>query len=101
MIKVEVIKEFTLKDFDKLKNIKRKMVEKEGKLYIGDTFECDEKMYDYLTGKNDSGAVVVKVVELMPIKEESDNVINKASADVLANEMKKVIKKSNKKTSKK
>ena len=67
MIKVEVInKDFTLKKFDELKNVTRKSVEEKGKLFKGDTFECDEKMVDYLTGNNPLNEVVVKVIEIMP-----------------------------------
>lgn len=66
MIKCEVIKEFTLKRFNELKNIKRKNFDTKGKLYIGDTFKCDEDMVKYLTGNNDEGEVVVKVIEIEP-----------------------------------
>lgn len=68
MIKCEVIKDFTLEEFDKLQNIKRRMVEQKGKLFIGDTFECNEKMYDYLTGNNEGGFIVVKIIEYKPKK---------------------------------
>lgn len=67
MIKVEVINEdFTLERFNELKNITRKSVEEKGKLFKGDTFECDEKMVDYLTGNNPLNKVVVKVIEVEP-----------------------------------
>lgn len=70
MIKVEVINEdFTLERFNELKNITRKSVEEKGKLFKGDTFECDEKMVDYLTGNNPLNKVVVKVIEVEPVKE--------------------------------
>ena len=70
MIKVETIEEFTLKDFDKLKNIKRFNEEKnkEGCLFVGDTFECDENMAKYLTGNNKLNKIVVKVIEVIPEK---------------------------------
>ena len=68
MIKCEVIKEFTLGKFDELKNIKRKRIDTKGKLYEGDTFECTEEMYKYLTGTNDKGITVVKVIEVVPEK---------------------------------
>ncbi len=67
MIKVEVINEdFTLEKFNELKNITRKSVAEKGKLFKGDTFECDEKMVDYLTGNNPLNKVVVKVIEVEP-----------------------------------
>lgn len=70
MIKCEVIKEFTLEKFDKLKNIQRKSIETKGKLYVGDTFECDKSMADYLLGDNKDKHIVVKVIEVIPEKEE-------------------------------
>lgn len=66
MIKCEVIKEFTLGKYDELKNIKRKKIDTKGKLYEGDTFECTEEMYKYLTGANEKGEIVVKVIEVKP-----------------------------------
>ena len=72
MIKVEVIAEFNLKDFDKLKNIIRKNKDKneKGKLYEGDTFECSKEMCEYLTGKNPIKKIVVKIIEIKPEKVE-------------------------------
>ena len=64
MIRCEVIKEFTLEKFNELKNIKRKSIQKDGKLYVGDTFECDETMARYLTGENEKCSVVVKIIEV-------------------------------------
>lgn len=64
MIKCIVTEDFTLKDFAKLKNITRKARNVEGKLFIGDSFECDETMADYLTGNNPLNKKVVEVVEV-------------------------------------
>lgn len=75
MIKCEVIEKFTLKDFDLLKNIQRKNGGATGKLYVGDTFECDEKMAKYLTGDNAKGNVVVKIIEVEPEKKEEKKLI--------------------------
>lgn len=77
MIKVEVIEKFTLKDFNELKNIKRKSVEKEGTLYVGDTFECSKDMAKYLTGDNALKKAVVKVIEIVPQKIEKEAVDEK------------------------
>lgn len=67
MIKCEVIIDnFTLKAFDELKNIKRARRDVKGTLYLGDTFECTEKMADYLTGNNQYGKAVVKIIEVVP-----------------------------------
>lgn len=78
MIKVEVIAEFNLKDFDKLKNIVRKNKDKneKGKLYEGDTFECSKEMCEYLTGRNPIKKIVVKVIEVIleEVKEESKKI---------------------------
>lgn len=68
MIKCEVIEKFDLKDFDKLKNIQRKNLDVKGSLFVGDTFECNEKMVDYLTGNNVLNKEVVKVIEVEPEK---------------------------------
>ena len=72
MIKVRAIEDFTLQEFNKLKNVIRKGKEQEGKLFIGDIFECDEKMADYLTGNNPINRAVVKVIEVIPEKEDTE-----------------------------
>ena len=69
MIKVEVIENFTLEDYNKLKNVKKVISRKENEFGVRDTFECDEKMADYLTGNNTLNKVVVKVIEVIPKKE--------------------------------
>ena len=66
MIKVEVIENFTLEDYNKLKNVKKVVARKENEFGARDTFECDEKMVDYLTGNNALNKVVVKVIEVEP-----------------------------------
>lgn len=66
MIKVEVIEEFTLKDYDLLKNIVRKGKDTYGKLFKGDVFECDEEMANYLTGGNKLKKPFVRVLEVLP-----------------------------------
>ena len=71
MIKVEVIKQFTLGRFNELKNIKRRNYDKEGMLYVGDTFECTQEMAEYLLGQTDDKQVV-KVIEVIPEKKKSN-----------------------------
>lgn len=66
MIKVEVIEKFTLADYKKLKNVKKVVVRKENEFGVGDTFECDKEMVDYLTGNNAFKKEVVKVIEVKP-----------------------------------
>ena len=68
MIKVEAIQQFTLSKFNEITNIKRKSIDVEGEIFVGDTFECTKDMVDYLTGKNEQGYVVVKVIEVIPEK---------------------------------
>ena len=72
MIKVKATQNFNLKDFDKLKNIQRATAKADkGTLYEGDTFECNDKMAEYLTGNNDQNISVVEIIEVIPeIKEE-------------------------------
>lgn len=71
MIKCEVIEPFTLKEFDKLIELKRGTNKnKDGELYVTDTFKCEKEMAEYLTGKNALEKTVVKIIEVEPIKEE-------------------------------
>lgn len=64
MIKVRVIKDFSLKEFAKIKNIVRFSYDKVGELYKNDIFECDEKMARYLTGDNSKKEIVVEIIEI-------------------------------------
>lgn len=68
MFKVEVVEEFTLGKFNELKNIERVGADTPGALHVGDKFECTQDMCDYLTGRNDKGKCVVKVIEVIPPK---------------------------------
>lgn len=76
MIRCEVIEDFRLESFDELQNIIRKNNDTRGKLYEGDTFECTQKMAEYLTGKNPLGKEVVRIIEIIPAKEEKETDIN-------------------------
>lgn len=75
MVKVEAINNFTLGKFDE---IKKSLIRKDeganlnGSIYIGDTFECDKELADYLLGGNSYNRAFVKIVEYIPdeIKEE-------------------------------
>ena len=68
MIRCEVIQEFTFSRFNELKDIKRINFNEEGRLYKGDTFICTQDIAEYLTGKNNKGVVVVKVIEVIPLQ---------------------------------
>lgn len=94
MIKVEVIEEFTLGKFDELKNIQRKNKNTEGRLYVGDIFECNQDMADYLTGENKLNRAFVKVIEVIP--EEKLKKTEKKT--ILEEEPKKVEKRKRTKT---
>lgn len=66
MFKCEVIKNFSLNRFDELIDIERKTINQYGKLYEGDRFKCNKEMVEYLTGKNEKCANVVKIIEIIP-----------------------------------
>lgn len=72
MVKAVVIEDFTLEKFKELKNIIRNNPNKdlEGKLYVKDTFECTEKMAEYLTKTNALGRPFIEIIEVVPDKEE-------------------------------
>lgn len=74
MIKVEATEQFTLSEFGKIKNLVRANPAKneEGRLYARDIFECDKEMVEYLTGKNAIKKAVVKVIEVIPLKDENE-----------------------------
>lgn len=64
MYKVEAIKDFTLKEFHKIKNIVRKDKEKPWEIFAGDVFECEKSMRDYLKGENEYKKAFIKDVPL-------------------------------------
>ena len=68
MIKVQVIENFELGRFDELKNIKRRYKDVKGSLFVGDTFECEQDLVEYLTGNNKLNRAVVKIIEIIPSK---------------------------------
>lgn len=74
MIKVRTISPFTLKDYNKLSNVEKLFNREPNAFDIGDTFECDEEMAQYLTGKNEQGLVVVEIVEVIPNVKEKEEV---------------------------
>ena len=86
MIKVEVKEEFTLRKFDELKNIVRKSKEEKGRLFVGDIFECDKDMAEYLTGNNPLNKTVVKVIEVIPEDIEVNEELVQAVATAIVDE---------------
>ena len=66
MIKLKAIQDFTLKDYQKLKNMQSKKTDREkNKVYNQDIFECDEKMARYLLGENSQNIKVVEIIEII------------------------------------
>ena len=72
MISCEVIENFTLENFGKLKNVKKVLNRKENEFGLKDTFECNKEMVDYLTGNNPLNKVVVKVIEVIPEENQEE-----------------------------
>lgn len=68
MIKMIVLQNFTLGRFDEIKNLVRAKASKKGVLYVGDTFECEKELADYLLEPDANGKVLVKVIEVTPAK---------------------------------
>lgn len=66
MIKVQALQDFNFSSMNKISNLKRIKIERENFIFKDDIFDCDKEMYDYLTGKNESGIVVVKLIEYRP-----------------------------------
>ena len=75
MIKCKVIENFTLEKFNQLENVKKIEIRKDNEFGVGDTFDCTEKMADYLTGNNALNKTVVKVIEVEPEQEETEKVL--------------------------
>ena len=70
MIRCEVIELFTLEKWQELKNVVKVIKRKENEFGLGDRFECDENMADYLLGNNDKRKKVVKIIEVEPEKKK-------------------------------
>ena len=68
MIKVEVIENFSLGRGNEITNIVRKNQGENGKLYVGDRFECSEELCNYLNGENHLARAFIKILEVIPEK---------------------------------
>lgn len=108
MIKVEVvIEDFTFARFDEIKDTlvrKRPNKDEYGKLYLGDTFECDKDMCEYLAGKNPIKKVAVRIVEVVPEKKAEiivDVPVHEVEGKIEYKEEPVVLKATFKKTTKK
>ena len=74
MIRVEATEKFDLGRFDEIKNIKRARMDVYGSIFVGDTCECEEDVYKYLSGENRLEKVVVKLIEYIPEKTKRKDV---------------------------
>jgi len=103
MIKCEVIERFDLKDYNKLKNVKKVISRKENEFGAKDTFECDEEMAKYLLGDNVLKKAVVKIIEVEPKKTEIvvDNINNQPIGELQPKVKEAIEYLENKKTTKK
>jgi len=81
MIKCEVIENFTLENYSKLKNVNRVISRKDNEFGVKDTFECNKEMADYLLGNNVLNKTVVKVVEVELPKVDVKKIIESAKDD--------------------
>lgn len=103
MIKCEVIKKFTLKKFEKLKDVKKVGNRGKDEFDVKDTFKCDKKMADYLMGENPFNETVIKILEVEPKKEVKINLETEVTLDkekVLETLKEKPTKQSKKKSKK-
>lgn len=84
MVKVQAIIDFTYKNYDKIQNLESTDKKEKGKIFYGDIFEIENEEALYLTGKNDSKIIAVKVLEVIPKmrvikdKEEAKEIVTKA-----------------------
>lgn len=81
MIKVKVIEEFHLGKFNELKNIQRISQNENGKLFVGDIFECTEDMAKYLLGENALKRAFVEIIEIIPEKQEENEIISQKTEE--------------------
>lgn len=103
MIRCEVIKKFTLKEFEKLKDVEKVGNRSKDEFDVKDTFKCEKEMADYLMGENPFNETVIKILEVEPEKEVKINLETEVTLDkekVLETLKEKPIKQSKKKNKK-
>ena len=74
MFKVKVIAGFNLKDFDKINILERANEDVKGTLFVGDVFECDEAMCNYLMGNNPAGLNAIEIIE-EPVEAPAEEIV--------------------------
>lgn len=77
MKRAEVLEHFRLKEFDKIKVIKRANKDVYGELFERDLIECTEDMLEYLTKTNPVKRAFVK--ELKTPKVEETKIVKKTN----------------------
>lgn len=68
MVKVQAIIDFNYKNYTKIKDLQPINKMQEGKIFLGDIFNVEDKEALYLTGENKDRIVAVKVLEVIPDK---------------------------------
>lgn len=96
-VRVEAIKDFSLEAFGEITELTRKDRQREGYIYTGDTFVCEESLYHYLDGENSQGHKVVRMLEEIkqePKKVDEENIIplDKEKLEELGKKLKEHIK---------
>lgn len=97
MIKVKVINEFTFARYNEIKNLESKDRVEDKRLFVGDIFECDKEICDYLMGKNPANMKVIDIIEIIPEQVEEKQEIKEIEKEPIKEEkpIKKIIKKKN------
>lgn len=101
MVRARIQKNFTLKDYAKVKAIKKQSEQKD--FFVeGDIIECDEEMAKYLDGDNPLGTSFIKVIEVIADEEMIKKYVvdDKPLIVETAVELKKITKKRKKKLDK-
>ena len=77
MVKVQAIRDFNYKNYNKIKDLQPANKIQEGKIFKEDIFEVEDKEALYLTGENKNKIVAVKVLEVIPEIKEEKKIITK------------------------
>ena len=91
MFNVVATMDFNYGDFSKCKNIIRKNKDEKDKFFEGDKFSITKEMYEYLTGGNSKGLVLVKLIGIDKI--ETKPVIETVKKTIVKSTNKKNINK--------
>lgn len=64
MVKVKALIDFDYKNYVKIQNLETKTKKQEGRIFVGDIFEVEDKEALYLSGQNEQNIVAVKTLEI-------------------------------------